>query len=327
MKIKNTSKALKPKHFYITFAVSLVICLALRFYHSMKLIDTETGFYSPSNFTVTVFYVVLAIAGIFMLIGSFLSANNESFEPENVVGKNRHLGIISIFLSVGFIMEFAQSAVNALYANRQSYYGYAETSGMAQLMKNGYVPNLLTSLFALLSALYFIKFAINCFKKNCKISKSKIFVLAPVIWGLMKLISFFVKQISFIRVSDLFLEIASISLALIFLFSFAQCISGVYSDVAQWRITGVGLPAALFLLTLNIPKFVLTLIDSERYIVSGYPVNYAELFLGIFILALVFSLGRKPKTAEPKEVVESADEETNQEVNNEIADENASNEK
>lgn len=300
MKIKGTSKALKPKYFYITFAASLVVCLALRFYHVIKLIDVETGFYSQSNFTVTVFYVILAAAGLFMLIGSFVSANNGKFEIERMIKKNKLLGGVSLVLSLAFITEFAQSFINALYAQQNSTI-YTDISFFAQFMKSGYLPGVFTALFALITSIYFIKFAVSCFGDKCKIASKKVFALMPVIWGLIKLVSFFVKQISFVRISDLFLEIAAVSFTLIFLFSFAQCVSGVYADVAEWRITGVGLTAALLLLVLNIPKLCLTIFGGGNHIVVDYPVNYAEILLGLFILTVILSFNRKQTEPEISE--------------------------
>ncbi|MGN0464371.1 MAG: hypothetical protein ACI4GA_06735, partial [Acutalibacteraceae bacterium] len=281
------------------FIISLVICLILRFYHSIKLIDAETGFYSSKNFTVPLFYIVLAAACLFMLIGAFLSANNRKLEPEKALTRNKPLGAVSIILSVCFFTESLQSVLTALYSRANSVY-VTDVSYFAQSMKNGYIPNILVSVFAVISAAYFIIFAANCLKKECRIASRKIFALMPIGWALMKLVSLFVKQISFLRVSDLFLEIAAMIFTAIFLLSAAQCVSGVYSDVAQWRITGVGLPAALLLTVLNFPKLCLTLFGGDEHIVSGYPVNYSEFLLGIFIIVLVVSLNRKEEKSDPE---------------------------
>lgn len=307
MKIKGSTRAIKPEYLNIAFAASFVICLGLRFYHSIKLIDAETGFYSKPNFTVAVFYVILAAVGAFLLIGSFVSKNNGKFDAESVIGKNKPLGAISIILAVSFVTEFGQSVINAIYSVRNSVIE-TDVSYFAQLMKSGYIPNILVAAFAAFSSLYFMVFAVSCLGKRVKITSKKIFALMPVGWALTKLISFFVKQISFIRVSDLLLEIAAMIFTALFLFSLAQCVSGVYADVAEWRLTGVGLTAALLLLTLNIPRFFLTVFGGSAHVVSGYPVNYAELFCGIFILALIFSLSKGEKVPEPCEAPEAAEE-------------------
>lgn len=297
MKIKGTSKELKSKELYIVFAVATVIATALRLYHSVKLIDPETGFYSSSNFTVAVFYGVLIAAGFFLVIGAFVSANNGELEVERTLAKNKAVGISALLVALTFVIEMFQSLVNSLYSLQSSTI-YADTSYYAQLMKNGYIPHILVSVFSFLSVIYFIIFAKSCLGKKCKIGSKRIFALMPVLWALVKLVSFFVKQISFVKVSPLLLEISALIFTCIFLYSLAQCVSGVYADVAQWRLTGVGLTAALLLITLNFPKLILTFVSSGKYIVADYPVNYAELILGVFILAVVFSLKREKKQAE-----------------------------
>lgn len=297
MKIKGTSKDLKTKEFYIVFVVASVIATALRFYHSVKLIDPETGFYSSTDFTVAVFYGVLIAAGFFLVIGSFISANNGELEVSTTLAKNKHLGIISLVLALAFVIEMFQGLVNSLYSLQSSTL-YTDMSFYTQLMKNGYIPHMLVSVFAFLSAIYFFIFAKNCIGKKCKIASKKIFALMPVLWTLVKLISFFVKQISFVKVSSLLLEISALIFACIFLYSLAQCVSGVYADAAQWRLTGVGLTAALLLITLNFPKFILTFVSSGKYIVTDYPMNCAELILGLFILGVVFSLKKQSSKTE-----------------------------
>lgn len=297
IKLKATTDKIKPKVLYITFAAALVISTALRFYHSVKLIDTETGFYAQSDFTVALFYCVLILAGLFFLISSFVSSENRTLDEVATFRKNIPLGITSLFLSFAFLAEALQSTVNSLEATVSTPM-YGTSSTYSQLMKNGYLPYVLSAVFAILSSLYFLILAVNCFKSKCKVVSKKIFALVPVVWTLVKLISFFVKQISFMRVSSLVLEIAALIFASIFLFSFAQCTSGVYADVAQWRLTGVGLTASLFLLMLNVPKIVFTFVSSGKYIVTDYPVSYAELLLGVFILILIVSLEKRHKNPE-----------------------------
>lgn len=303
LKIKATSKELKPREFYIVYAVATVIATALRLYHSVKLIDPETGFYSSTNFTVAVFYGLLIAAGFFLVLGSFLSANNGQLDAKETFSKNKSVGIAAIILSFAFIIETFQGLVNSLYSLQSSTI-YTDMSYYTQLMKNGYIPHILISVFALLSAIYFLVFAKSCLGKKCKIGSKKIFALMPVIWSLVKLISFFVKQISFVKVSSLLLEIAAMIFTAIFLYSLAQCISGVYADTAMWRLTGVGLTASMLLISLNLPKLLLTFISSGKYIVAEYPVDYAEFFLGLFILSVVLSLGKKSEKAEDTEKTE-----------------------
>ena len=75
------------------------------------------------------------------------------------------------------------------------------------LMASGTLPALLQSLFAVISAVYFTVAAISFKKGNGSISNHKYIALAPVFWAGFKLIARFIKQISYVQVSDLLLEL------------------------------------------------------------------------------------------------------------------------
>ncbi len=287
MKIKGSIKKIKPVHLIAAFVFGLVSCTALRFYHCVKLIDVESGFYKETDFTVPLFYVILIAVSLFILVAGFLSGNNNELN-KGAIHSNKLLGISSIFLSLGMLIDTVYSSFLALYSSGGST---ALSGGFTNLVQSGSLPYKLQSFFAFLSFLFFIVFTVNCFKKDGKITSRRIFALMPVGWACTKMIPLFVKQISFVRVSDLVLQLIVVAFLTAYTLTFAQCLSGIYGDVAQWRLTAVGLVFSLFSIVLNLPKMAFTLIGkSEAYVTSGYPVSYAELFFAVFALILIFSV-------------------------------------
>lgn len=292
MKIKGSVEKIKPLHLIGAFVFALVSCMALRFYHCISYIDATNGFYTKTDFTVVLFYAILIAVSLFILVAGFLSANTGKF-GENTIASNKPLGIAGILLSISMLLESVYSTIRGAYTT-----GPVSSGGFSSSMSNGELPYKLLSLFSFLTCVYFLVFAINCFKNESKMSSKRIFALMPVGWACTKMIPLFVKQISFVRVSDLVLEIVVVSMFIAYTLSFAQCISGIYSEVAQWRLLSVGLVTSLFALVLNIPRFAFTLVGkSEAYITSGYPVSYAELIFGAFVLVVIFSMMRKENNA------------------------------
>ena len=290
MKIKGSIEKIKPVHLFSVFVFALISCTALRFYHCLSYIDVTNGFYRNTDFTVVLFYVILIASGLFILAAGFLSASNREFNTQ-AVHSDKLLGFVSIGLGLSMLIESVYSIVLGSYSS-----GY-QSAGFSEAMGSGDLPYSLLSFFSFLTAVYFFAFSVNCFRKKGRIIGRGIFSLLPVGWACTKMIPLFVKQISFTRVSDLVLEIALVSFFIMYTLSFAQCCSGVYADVAQWRMTAVGLVTALISLVLNLPKLTFTLIGkSEAYVTSGYPISYAELVFAVFILVLIFvTMKEKPE--------------------------------
>ena len=84
MKIKASVEKIKPVHLVSVFIFALISCTALRFYHCLGYIDSASGFYKKTDFTVVLFFAILIISSLFILAAGFLSANNREFAPEKL---------------------------------------------------------------------------------------------------------------------------------------------------------------------------------------------------------------------------------------------------
>jgi len=124
----------------------------------------------------------------------------------------------------------------------------------------------------------------------------KYLALSPVAWAAFKIITRFVKQISYIKVSDLFLELVMLAFMILFFVALAQVMSGVYSDDSRWRITALGLSGATVSVCINIPRLVLT-VFADEFVNIEYPFNLADTafaFFAVFVaLAAVKAASEK----------------------------------
>lgn len=285
LKIKGSVPFFTPKKLGIVYLAALVICVAVRTLHAFTLIEPDTGFYSESNITVPLFFCVIVFAWIFCLVGSFLSKDVPDVSAETINGRKLP-GIFAILLSIGFELDgfvcFSSLSSPEIQTN------YSMSSPFAIMMRSGLLPRRIEMIFAFLSALYFLILGIKILLKKYK-GEMKIFSLVTVFWGVARLVSLFVRQISFIRISGLFLDIAATAFLTIFLFSFCEVLSGVYRKDALWRVFGVGLPASLTCLTLQIPKLLTAFSGSENHTSADYSLNYALLIAGLFIAILFIS--------------------------------------
>ena len=177
-------------------------------------------------------------------------------------------------------------------------------SSAKTLMTSGTLPVGMQSFFALLSAIYFVVMAIDFFKGTHNASKLKILAIMPVGWSAMRMIHRFIRQISYIEVSDLFLELVMIAFMIMFFMALAQINSGVYSDGFTWRLTGFGLPAAVIAFMLSVPRLMLTFVNSSAYINSNHTFKLCDLAFVCFAFVLVLSLVNKENNSNAAEMSE-----------------------
>ena len=284
-KIKGSLYEINKKHILTVFFSSLAVCLILRFYQAAKLIDHTTGFYIKNSFITVLFYLILFASSLAILLMSFISSNVKELKNK-YIKKNKALGTISILSAISFLIDFFDQLAVSLGGSQKA----ATDNGFPFTMSSGVIPARIQIFFALLSVLYFIIIAIRIFTGKEILRKYKILCTAPIGWATIKLVSLFATQISFIRVSDLFLEIVTNSFAAIFFLSYAQSISGVYEKEARWRMTGAGLVFSLVALITQIPRFIFTISGKTDLVNNNYIVNYAVLMLALFSIVLIFTV-------------------------------------
>lgn len=303
MKIKETNTSVSLKNIPFIFFLASLVCIVLRSFQMLKFIDPATGFYTGGGIVTAILYAVLLISSLVIVAMSFLSAESAKIQVQGV--KNTAAGAATLAFSLSLLYDFIAAFMGA--GDNLAYVGSA--TGFKGLMQSGAMPSFFQSVFALISAFYFLLLAKDFFKGTSKASKHRLLALAPVAWAGFRLILRFVRQISFIRVSDLFLELVMLACMLLFFMAFAQVAGGVYSDGFRWRIPAFGSVAALIAITLSVSRLIFTFIDSGSFINPDHPFILADFVFALFAALMIKFLC---KNLSPYTSVSYEDKETEQ---------------
>ena len=283
MKLKNSNEKLSLKKLFPVMYAGVLVLSVLRIFQLTRFIDSETGFFTGGSILNVLFYVIIAAICLFFVSVSFLSAEGGRIDLVGV--KDKGAGIASAVFALSLVYDWLDSIIESIVIfdsmSVDVLAGGAE--GFKLLMSSGALPYALQSFFALLSAIYVLILAKSFLKGTAAAHKHKFLALMPIAWTAFKLITRFVKQISYIRVSDLFLELIMLAFMILFFVALSQVVSGVYCDDSRWRITGLGLSGALMALCINVPRLVLTLFASE-FVNKEYPFSFADTMFALFAI-------------------------------------------
>lgn len=283
MKIKNTNKNLTLSTLVPVAFISVIVFSVLRSVQLAKFIDSETGFFTGGGAFNTIFYVLLAVVCLVFVVLSFLSAQGAKVDLATFKDKNASLS--SVLLAVGLFYDCVDSLVEGgkIFYEIPSLSFLNGADAFKALMSTGALPYMLEGIFAFASAIYVIFLAESFSKGSSVANKHKLMAIAPIAWAGFKMITRFVKQISYIRVSDLFLELMMLACMILFFVALSQVMSGVYCDDSRWRITAFGFSGGVLALCINIPRFIFTFVAKDLINVE-YPFNIADAFFGLFAI-------------------------------------------
>lgn len=275
-----------------------------RSFQVFTLIDASTGFYKEKSMITLVFYSIIAVSVVIFCVLPYLSHKSEGITMYAI--ENKRLSVITALFGVTLIFDALSSLFGSAANNSQIE--YVDEEAIKEIIGSGTITGLARGIFALLSAIYLLTLASSMRNGSDKASKQKILALAPIVWSASRLVGLFVTKISFLKVSDLFLELAMLSFMTVFFLSLAQTTSGVYSDGAGWKITAFGLSSALIAGTLSFSRLIATLINKQLYISSEHPFEITDFVFFFFALMLVYEVTREYNLIFKEEAEETEEE-------------------
>lgn len=262
----------------IAFCVVALAALPLRTYQFLTNIEAGTGFYIDSaNILIYVLYGIIG-AGIVISMASALLYKSE-LGFDRTPTKRPVQGIISLLTAVAVLFDAALDLNTILNYS-------PETSEMTKVSLYVLCAQ---SLFAVLAAIFFVVFGISMLSGATNASEYKIISVAPTVWFMFRLIFRFTATISFIKVSDLLLEMFMLAFMLIFFTAFAQLNSKIESKGLDWKLVAFGLPAAVLALVCFIPRFIMVISGKSEMLYTGSPVEYCDLATALFALSIVLT--------------------------------------
>ena len=288
MKIKGSKTSVTLSGIPKILGISTLICIIIRAIQMLKFIDNETGFTTGGTVLGIILVLVLAATVIAFMAKGYLSAESPKIQLQGIKSKN--LGMVTLLFALTLAFDFVSGFTAA---------GGDTSADFKGMMLTGTMPRFLQSIFALFAAFYFIFLAKDYFKGASTASKHRVLAIMPVCWAGFRMICRFVRQISFVKVSDLFYELIMLAFMLIFFMAFAQVVSGVYSDGFEWRIPAFGASAALVAGMLSVPRLIFTFVGYEDYINPQHTFQITDLAFFAFVIVLSATVCKKnnPYTA------------------------------
>lgn len=262
----------------LIFAVAAIAALPLRVFQSFTAIEGTTGFYSENNWSIPVLYSVLIIACLAILVFGALKRKKLDFSLEAV--KRPGLSWLSLIAACGILLDAYNSFIAFTSVETNFITGKPDSSGIVFLIQ---------SIFAVLSAIYFIMLWLTYLKGKTNGSELRLLALAPVIWNIMRLVARFMRTISYIRVPELLFEMIAISLLILFFNAFAQVNTGLGEKNIEWKIGAYGLPAALIALIYFVPRLIITLSGNTELLYAQSTLQFCDIGIALFIVATVLT--------------------------------------
>ena len=295
--IKGSKENIKLAPTLAVFAAAAVAGIVIRYIQMLKFIDPKTGFTTGGNAFSIVLYALIVVSSLFICVTSFLSADSKKIAIGNSGNKLASIGTSLFAISL---------LGDTYYCLYQVMLNSGTASAYTDVMKNGTVPMTLQSIFAFISAIYLFILASDFSKGTAKAYKRKFLATAPVFWAGSRLIFRFLRQISFVEVSDLLIELVMIAFMIMFFMALAQVSSGVYKDSFKWRIPGLGLSAAIIAATVSVPRMIVA-ITARELVNKAYPFSLTDLLFVIFIITLMVKIKEDAKMSLPASAEDKAE--------------------
>ena len=298
--MKQLSRSL-PLYLSLFAALTLAALLPLRLWQQLYLVES-TGFWVEArNPTVYALYAGLAL--LFALPAALAYACRKQTQLD--LGRRRRLfeGVFALLVAAALLIDayeacrfavqvFKNYGVNALEPD------YETLVGFQYFTRTGTFAALAESLFGTLGAVFFANlFLVDSFPgKNVYLNR--LTALAPLLWAVCRLLRCFSRTISYLRISDLFLDLLMLTAMMVFFLAFAQIVSGINHEGKAPRLLATGIPAAVLAFLTFIPRVA---VYSSASRAAAQPqealIELCSPALALFILA--FLLGRVVPAAAP----------------------------
>ncbi len=275
---------------FIAAGVSILVLLPLRIYQYFNILESDTGFYSKTDFSVYIMYAVIAFIILFSVITAFY--NKKKLQQKKISLSPASGAAVFALSSIGLVFD-AIDCFKEYFSLKTDFSGYAAQN----TNDKGTVIVLIEAVFALISAIYFFALASGYLSKKDVAPKLKTIALALPLWSVMRLLLKFKTKISFINVSDLFITLLAIVFTMLYLFYFAQTVSEVDKGETYFKMYAYGIPAAVFSLTCFIPRLVLLAIGRDDLLCAEYSIELCDLFIPIMIISTLISRSYDSKKA------------------------------
>ncbi len=273
-------ESVNPFILFVFFIAAVIISLPLRVFQLMQNVEANTGFWiNRDSITVYVLYAVLGIGIVLPILLSLIYKRGLGKTVE--VGEKKLLGgIFSFILSATLIVN----AITRYGDFSDAFFSISNSANMfSELSKSGGIAMVLEAFFAVVSAIFFIMYGIALINGKST-SEYKLLAIMPLFWSVFRILHRFMREISFLNVSELFLELLMIAFLLMFFMAFAQVTAKVNGKGVEWKLFAYGLPAALLCLLCFVPRVIVTILGKGEFIYALSSIEFCDLGVALFII-------------------------------------------
>lgn len=271
----------------IILAVALLIALPVRVYQYLKVIDPTTGFFTSwTQPTVFGLYGLCLLTVILLIALSHKGGKKAVYAMPDK--KNIALGITSIIFALTLVCDagFQIMKVSSIFS------GQSFTDKLVlgdSVGKSGVYFLIAQSIFAIISAIYLFVYGINYFSDDKNHKPFKYIAVAPVLWGITRLMVRFMQTISFRYVSELLFELLMVVFFCLFFISFIKFNEHMLESRVQTRVISYGLITVFFSLLSAVPRYIVVIMG--RYDVfyrhdSLY--QFCDIGVVLFVATVIF---------------------------------------
>ncbi|MDR2646664.1 MAG: hypothetical protein LBB67_00845 [Oscillospiraceae bacterium] len=306
-------KSKLPAILIIFTAVLTAALLPLRIFQTMTLVEGKTGFWiNAEDRSVYMLYALLALLIVTPLLLGLVRKKHTmpdfGFRPR--VAEGLFAASVAVALVLNAVSAFRSAAGIFTDFGAGIYVAGLEYQTGASVLqyftRSGAIAALLEGVFGAVSALFFVSLAFCDWLPKEKKQLNRLLLLAPLAWTICRILRRFARMISYLRVSDLFLDLLMLSCLLLFFLTFAQVFAGISDKHKAGLLFGAGIPAAVLGMVCFVPRFIVQATGGGASLSQDAPVEWCDAALALFIA--VFLTGRILISAQKSEIPAKTEE-------------------
>lgn len=260
----------------LIFVAAAIIALPVRTLQYFTILESDTGFFSKNDWSVFVLAITACAAILAFLLLGIIKRKKLDYSLE--VAKRPGQGILCFTAAAGILISAVEIVVELMNSD-----SFDTDNKTANLLLGA------QAVFALFSAIYFVALGSSLVTGKSNGSEYKIISLSPVVWSIFRLIFRFTRTISYIRVSDLMLEMLMLVFFIMFFMAFAQTNSRVDADKKEWKIASYGLSGALLALICFVPRFIVMITGNADLLHEQSPAEYCDFGVALLMISTVLT--------------------------------------
>lgn len=291
------------------FAAAAVIALPLRTVQYFTNTEASTGFYAEKNIGVWALYAVMAAVCLFCVAFGFIIRKSAALDFSS--RKRPGCGIVSALFAALTVGD-ALRCFNRIFELRLDFILSPSYPDSFEPARAKIVESVITleGAAAILAAIFFAASAFSFLSGKSSGENFRLLSLAPVLWSVARIVYRFSITISYLRVSQLTIEMFMLIFFILFFMTYAQVNSKVNASGLDWKLIAYGFPAAFFALLSFVPQFVILLAGKEELLYMYSVPYYCDFGAALFILSILLTRLGTRDAAGKTEVEETSEAKT-----------------